>query len=155
MIKVADILIDIGLSYKPVGENFIVSCWFHSETKPSMSIHQETGVYHCFSCKRSGNLFNILKDHLDVTGFDALQYLARFSTEKSHNDSERVSSFYQEVINPRNKDKKIEEIIIEVPEYQLLRIHPYLIKRSMEEALPLKVPVLVDIGVGKNWLEAH
>jgi DNA polymerase-1 len=29
------------------------------------------------------------------------------------------------------------------------------IRSLMSEALPLSVPVLVDCGVGKNWLEAH
>ena len=29
------------------------------------------------------------------------------------------------------------------------------IKKLMEEALPLSVPLIVDCGVGKNWLEAH
>jgi len=30
-----------------------------------------------------------------------------------------------------------------------------IIKKLMETALPLKVPVVVDTGVGKNWLDAH
>ncbi|MFP6872725.1 MAG: DNA polymerase I [Verrucomicrobiales bacterium] len=30
-----------------------------------------------------------------------------------------------------------------------------LVCREMQEALPLKVPIVVDIGTGENWLEAH
>jgi len=31
-----------------------------------------------------------------------------------------------------------------------------LIKTEMENALPIgEIPVLVEIGVGKNWYEAH
>jgi DNA polymerase-1 len=30
-----------------------------------------------------------------------------------------------------------------------------LVKHEMENAMPLEVPVRVDIGVGKNWAEAH
>jgi DNA polymerase-1 len=30
-----------------------------------------------------------------------------------------------------------------------------LVCREMQEALPLKVPIIVDIGTGENWLEAH
>lgn len=30
-----------------------------------------------------------------------------------------------------------------------------MIKKIMEEAFPLKVPVVADIGVGNNWLDAH
>jgi DNA polymerase-1 len=30
-----------------------------------------------------------------------------------------------------------------------------LIKKTMENAFQLKVPLTVDVGEGKNWLEAH
>jgi DNA polymerase-1 len=31
----------------------------------------------------------------------------------------------------------------------------YLIKTEMESAVETQVPLLVEVGVGKNWLEAH
>jgi DNA polymerase-1 len=30
-----------------------------------------------------------------------------------------------------------------------------LVRREMENAIRLSVPIKVDIGTGKNWLEAH
>ena len=30
-----------------------------------------------------------------------------------------------------------------------------LIKKEMESAFPTNVPLLVEVGVGDNWLEAH
>jgi DNA polymerase-1 len=30
-----------------------------------------------------------------------------------------------------------------------------LVEKEMRQALPLSVPVEVDLGIGKNWLEAH
>ncbi len=30
-----------------------------------------------------------------------------------------------------------------------------LVSGQMQDALPLKVPIVVDIGTGENWLEAH
>ena len=30
-----------------------------------------------------------------------------------------------------------------------------IIKKLMEKALPLNVPVIVDVGTGNNWLDAH
>ena len=30
-----------------------------------------------------------------------------------------------------------------------------LVSRQMQDALPLEVPIVIDIGTGENWLEAH
>jgi DNA polymerase I-like protein with 3'-5' exonuclease and polymerase domains len=30
-----------------------------------------------------------------------------------------------------------------------------MIKKLMEKALPMNVPILVETGVGDNWLDAH
>jgi DNA polymerase-1 len=30
-----------------------------------------------------------------------------------------------------------------------------MVRREMTEIISLEVPLLVDIGVGRNWLEAH
>jgi DNA polymerase I-like protein with 3'-5' exonuclease and polymerase domains len=30
-----------------------------------------------------------------------------------------------------------------------------MIRREMEEAMPLSIPVVVDTGTGHNWLDAH
>ncbi len=30
-----------------------------------------------------------------------------------------------------------------------------LIRDAMQNALPMDVPIIVEIGVGQNWLEAH
>ena len=30
-----------------------------------------------------------------------------------------------------------------------------LVKRNMENAVELDVPIIVDLGIGNNWLEAH
>jgi DNA polymerase-1 len=39
-----------------------------------------------------------------------------------------------------------------LPELDQLRA---LVAAGMKDALPMKVPVLVEMGVGDNWLEAH
>ena len=30
-----------------------------------------------------------------------------------------------------------------------------LVKQNMENAVELDVPIIVDLGIGNNWLEAH
>jgi DNA polymerase-1 len=47
-----------------------------------------------------------------------------------------------------------DELILEVPEHELNQVTEGLAQR-MEKAASLKVPLVVDVGVGNNWDEAH
>lgn len=47
-----------------------------------------------------------------------------------------------------------DELLCEAPEDEA-EIVKDMIRHEMENALPLSVPLKVDIGVGKNWAEAH
>jgi len=47
-----------------------------------------------------------------------------------------------------------DELILEVPEHELKQVTEGLAER-MENAASLKVPLVVDVGVGNNWDEAH
>jgi DNA polymerase-1 len=47
-----------------------------------------------------------------------------------------------------------DEIIFEVPEKEE-KILSELAKKVMENLFDLKVPLIVNIGSGKNWAEAH
>jgi len=47
-----------------------------------------------------------------------------------------------------------DELLLEVPASQLEETSE-LVRDCMENAVPLKVPLQVDLGSGRNWLEAH
>jgi DNA polymerase-1 len=47
-----------------------------------------------------------------------------------------------------------DELLFDVPKEELEEMQR-LVKEKMEGALDLRVPVLVDMGFGQNWLEAH
>ena len=47
-----------------------------------------------------------------------------------------------------------DELVFEVPLNEVDEMRS-LVKKRMEEALELRVPVKVEIGTGQNWLEAH
>ncbi len=58
----------------------------------------------------------------------------------------------------RTKTKMVlqvhDELVFDANKEELEVVKP-LIKNLMETALPLQIPVVVDIGIGNNWLEAH
>jgi DNA polymerase-1 len=47
-----------------------------------------------------------------------------------------------------------DELVFEVLKEEETRTK-ILVEKEMQQALPLSVPVEVEIGIGKNWLEAH
>jgi len=47
-----------------------------------------------------------------------------------------------------------DELIFDVPHEEIEEIKK-LVKHEMENVVKLNVPLIVDMGVGKNWLEAH
>jgi DNA polymerase-1 len=65
---------------------------------------------------------------------------------------------YNELKKRKNKTKMIlqvhDELVFDAHKKELDELKP-MIKEFMENALPLKVPVVVDTGVGDNWLNAH
>ena len=47
-----------------------------------------------------------------------------------------------------------DELLFEAPEAEQDIIIP-LVREEMENAYKLEVPLKVDLGIGKNWAEAH
>jgi DNA polymerase-1 len=45
-----------------------------------------------------------------------------------------------------------DELVFESPPEEIDRVSA-LVRREMEEAAELSVPLVVDIGIGDNWLE--
>jgi DNA polymerase-1 len=66
-------------------------------------------------------------------------------------------------IHKRMKEERLDsKMILQVHDELVFDVHPseleklkVIVSKEMREALPLKVPVEVEMGTGRNWLEAH
>jgi DNA polymerase-1 len=47
-----------------------------------------------------------------------------------------------------------DELVFDMYRDEQLLLQP-LVEQCMRDALPLKVPIVVETGVGVNWLDAH
>lgn len=101
-------IIDIISQYtnlRKAGKNFMGKCPFHEERTPSFSVSQEKGVYHCFGCGKSGNVFNFIMDIDNVSFYDAVKTLAERAgillqfDEEDYEDRNKIELLYE--INKR------------------------------------------------------
>lgn len=62
---------------KRSGRSTMAVCPFHSEKTPSLSIDGARGLYHCFGCGKSGDVFRWVQETQNVDFAGAVELLAR------------------------------------------------------------------------------
>lgn len=74
----ADIAEVIGdyVSLTKRGQNHIGLCPFHSDTTPSLTVNSAKGIYKCFACGASGDVFTFLQNHLKISFQEAVKMVA-------------------------------------------------------------------------------
>jgi DNA primase len=63
-------------SLKKRGRRFLGLCPMHQEKTPSFHVNPDTGLYHCFGCKESGDVFRFLERVEGFTFVEAVKSLA-------------------------------------------------------------------------------
>ncbi len=64
------------IELKKRGSNYVGSCPFHNETKPSFSVNRERQFYHCFGCGKGGDIIGFL---MDITGMSFMEALVQLA----------------------------------------------------------------------------
>ncbi len=74
------------ISLTKAGKNYKALCPFHSEDTPSFMVSPQLGIYKCFGCGASGDIFSFVQEIEGIDFYSALQKLAQragVSLEKS------------------------------------------------------------------------
>lgn len=144
-------IVDVISVYTPLrkaGRSFMGRCPFHDERSPSFSVSQEKGVYHCFGCGKSGNVFTFVMEKESVNFFESVQILA----EKAGIQLEYENDPYDA---DRNKIEALYDINKKAGKY----FHDNLIARSGEYAREyllqrgLKEDIIKKFGLGYSLRE--
>jgi len=61
---------------KKSGSSWTGLCPFHNDKNPSFSVSEEKGLYNCFSCGASGDIFKFIQEKQNLEFSEALIYLA-------------------------------------------------------------------------------
>ena len=76
--QAADIVEVIGqfVQLRKAGQNYLGLCPFHSEKAPSFTVSPSKQMFHCFGCKKGGDVFAFWMDYHNVSFAQALRDLA-------------------------------------------------------------------------------
>ncbi len=122
----ADIVELIGqfVQLKKAGRNYVGLCPFHAEKDPSFTVSPERQTFHCFGCKKGGDIFSFWMEYHSSTFPEALKDLAEryqvtisegFSGHKERERSaqrdavfkinEKAAFYFQEALSHSNVGK--------------------------------------------------
>lgn len=124
--RAADIVELIGqfVQLKKAGQNYVGLCPFHSEKAPSFTVSPERQTFHCFGCKKGGDIFTFWMEYHSSTFPEAIKDLAeryhvtitaRFSSSADQRKSaqrkllfklnEKATDYFQEALSSLEKGR--------------------------------------------------
>lgn len=76
--RAADIVELIGrfVQLKKAGRNYVGLCPFHAEKDPSFTVSPERQTFHCFGCKKGGDIFSFWMEYHSATFPESMRDLA-------------------------------------------------------------------------------
>lgn len=127
---------------KQSGNGYMGRCPFpdHAEKTASFSVSAAKQVYHCFGCKKSGNIFGFLRDYNGMSFPEAIEFLAERASiplPEPQRDEGWQNSEYQEQQDKKKLMLKANRLAADFYKETLLRIpaeHPiksYIKKRRL------------------------
>jgi len=124
--RTADIVELIGqfVQLKKAGRNYVGLCPFHAEKAPSFTVNPERQTFHCFGCKKGGDIFSFwmeyhkssfpetLKDlaeryHVNIVDYRSspAERLKSELREALFKVNEEAASYFQKVLNHPDKGR--------------------------------------------------
>lgn len=79
-VSIVDI-INRRVQLERTGGRYKAKCPFHgdgNENTPSFVVYEETGSYHCFACKESGNAIHFLRKYDGLDFLESVELLASY-----------------------------------------------------------------------------
>lgn len=103
-------IVDVARKYVDLekkGNKYWACCPIHNEKTPSFVINEERGIYHCFGCGASGDVFSFIQEveHTDFrgavqiladrAGMEVPVYKSNFNKEKKEQERLKKERLYQ------------------------------------------------------------
>lgn len=69
-----------GVELKKKGKSHVALCPWHEDKNPSLSVDKDKGLYNCFGCGESGDIFTLVEKMKGYNFKEALAFLKDFSS---------------------------------------------------------------------------
>jgi len=119
--RTADIVEVIGqyVQLRKAGQHHIGLCPFHGDKDPSFTVNQSRQMFHCFGCKKGGDIFAFWMEYHKVSFPQAMRELA----ERYH-----ITLPERDQTSSQKKEKELGEAIYEINELAARYFHHILLK---------------------------
>lgn len=139
--SLADIVDVIGqfVQLRKAGQNYLGLCPFHTEKEPSFTVSPAKQMFHCFGCKKGGDLFAFWMEYHGSTFPEAVKELAeRYNVPVSGNTSsaeEKRKAEYRKALFDMNEQacRFFQKVLLEEAEGDQAR--RYLEGRSLSSSI--------------------
>jgi DNA primase len=86
---------------RKAGSNFTGLCPFHNERSPSFSVSENKQLYHCYGCKKGGDVFGFVQDIFGISFPEAVAEIAERAQTAMPSDYDAASNEDPEVQKKR------------------------------------------------------
>lgn len=80
-VDILSLFSSFGIKLEKKGNSHMGQCPFHDDKTPSLSVDQSKGLFHCFGCGESGDVFDFVMKMKGIGFREALSYLKNYSFE--------------------------------------------------------------------------
>ena len=79
-VDIVSLFTSFGISLEQKGNSHIGKCPFHDDKTPSLSVDRVKGLFNCFGCGESGDVFNLVQKMKNVEFKESLKFLKEYDT---------------------------------------------------------------------------
>jgi DNA primase catalytic core len=74
-VDIVSLFSSFGVKLEKKGQSFMGLCPFHDDSNPSLSVSKEKGVFNCFGCGESGDVFDVVMKLKELSFGETLKFL--------------------------------------------------------------------------------
>jgi DNA primase catalytic core len=132
------------------GQSYLCLCPFHDDNNPSCSISDDKGLFYCFSCATSGDIFGFVQKFESCNFHEAAQHIIRImNLDIIVDGTSRESGLY-------NQQKRIEQALSLAATYYSMKMvqdtgaslaRSHLMKRKIRPSTAFKFQIGIHVYV--------